>query len=348
MTTQRHKMSLSVDYVHDWTVQDALRELFQNSIDHGDWSWNYTGYELTITSHKASLSKKTLLLGHSVKSEGSIGKFGEGYKLAMLVLCRLGYKPYISTSDMEWTPKIIKSRTYDTAQLVFDVEAGFDLSPDIKFTIPGINQETFDELSERNLHIKPACWLQTARGDILAESYAGKVFVGGLYVCTIEGMRHGYNIKPSCISLDRDRRIVRDFDLQWQTSQMWQETEEHDYVLWLIGEKAPDVRHLDCFMYNNKVALADKAAEAFVAEHGIDAVPVTNQSQLVEAQKDGHENIILVEPVTKQLLLKSDNWEEPPPRIVRKTPREILLEYYADDKPVDQALLDLAEGWVAV
>ena len=88
----RHKMSLDANYVSDWTAQDAFRELFQNAIDWGNWSHSIKDGTLCIISHNANLSPSTLLLGSSSKKDGTtIGKWGEGYKLAMLVLVRLGY-----------------------------------------------------------------------------------------------------------------------------------------------------------------------------------------------------------------------------------------------------------------
>ena len=217
-------MSLDIEYVSDWNVQDALRELFQNAIDHGDWKWEFKAGVLTITSKNVSLTTRSLLLGHSKKKDGAIGKFGEGYKLASLVLKRLGHMMYIYTGDECWTPNIIKSRTYKTQQLVFDVTKAFDTTEDTIFRVEGIDHQTFSGLMDRNLHLRDASFVaNTSMGRILSEDYAGKVFVNGLWVCNIEKMVHGYDMKPSAITLDRDRRIVRDFDLQWRTCQMWAE-----------------------------------------------------------------------------------------------------------------------------
>lgn len=328
MATRRHKMSLDIEYVKDWTVQDALRELFQNAIDHDKWHWLYKNEILTLTSENVELSTRSLLLGHSRKNDNAIGKFGEGYKLAMLVLLRLGFKPYILTGTDVWQPKLINSRTYQTQQLVFDITDNQPQIDHIVFVVPGIDGEMFNELMNRNLHVREAStgW-RVPMGHILSEDYAGKVFVKGLYVCTIEGMRHGYDFKPQYITLDRDRRVVRDFDLQWRTCQMWQETEEFDYILTLIKEEAPDVKYLDSFNYGHKQGLADKAAEAFLEEHGPDAIPVNDQYDIEQAKEQGHEKIVLVPKVTSQFLSSSSLWSRPAPRCLRKTPREELLEY---------------------
>ena len=330
MKIQRHKLSLSIEYVSTWSIQDALRELYQNCLDHGEWSWEYKQETLRLISKDVSLDKKTILLGHSTKREDSskLGTYGEGFKLAMLVLARLGHKPYILTGTDSWEAKLINSRTYQTQQLVFDIHQDQPESKDIIFVVPGITNEIFDELQNRNLHVRAASvgW-HTKMGHILSEDYAGKVFVKGLWVCDIQGMKHGYDFKPDYITLDRDRRVVRDFDLQWRTCQMWQETEEFDYILTLIKDEAPDVKYLDSFDYSHKQGLADKASDAFIDEHGPDAVPVTCQYDIERAKEEGHEKIVMVPQVTKQLLTKSENWYYPAPKIVRKTPREMLLDF---------------------
>lgn len=334
MTIQRHKISLSVNYVNTWTIQDALREIFQNAIDSaldgGQWLWEYKNETLKVISKDASLSKKFLLLGMSEKKEGSLGRHGEGLKLSCLVLCRLGYKPYILTGTESWEPKLIKSRTYKTQQLVFDVHSDQPQVDDIVFVVPGITSEVFSELQDKNLHVRrPSLGWHTSRGHILPEDYAGKIYVGGLYVCEI-ALKHGYNFEPFALKLDRDRRMVSDFDVNWQTCQMWKETDEFDYILWLIKENAPDVKYLDSFTYSAKEGLADKAAEAFLDEHGQDAIPVVDNYDMGKAKEEGHENIVIVPKVTVQLLEQSKIWSRPAPKVVKKTPREELQDFWIE------------------
>jgi hypothetical protein len=346
MSIQRHKISLSVDYVPTWDIYDSLRELFQNCVDHGDWHWLYKNSILTLTSKNTSLDKKSLLLGISSKRDDKtkIGVHGEGYKLAMLVLCRLGFRPYILTGTDSYEPKLIKSRTYKTQQLIFDIYQDQPKVDDIVFVVPDITNEIFDELMNRNLHVRSASvgW-QTSICHILPEEYAGKVFVKGLWVCDITGMRHGYDFYPDKIELDRDRRIIRDFDLQWKTAQAWKETDEFDYILSLIKEDAPDVKYLDSFVYQAKDGLADKAAEAFLDEHGPEAVPVVDNYDLGKAKDEGHDKVIIVPKVTVQLLQQSKIWTRPAPKVIKKTPREELLDFRIDfaDKMSELMLLRL-------
>ena len=347
----RHKMSLSVEYVSDWGVQEALRELFQNAIDYGDWSYCIVEDRLSIMSHGTQLDKASLLLGHSRKAENSIGVHGEGYKLATLVLTRLGYKCEIQTGNEVWVPKLIQSRTYKTKQLVFDTHINHTFKESLAFEVYGLSPEVIAELNHQNLHITPTCAYFCADKGIVIEGRPGDIFVNGLYVAHLDGYKFGYNFKPQHLSLDRDRRLVRDFDVQWLTTQIWKDHENFDLILDMIKKELPDVKYLDSFIYSSKQGLADEAAKAFVTEHGAEAIPVTSQSDLRQAQEAGHEAIILVPDIQRQLIHRSTFYVPPAPKIIKKTPREELLEFKLDwDMTPNMAesfdiLIEKAERW---
>lgn len=328
----RHKLSLDVNYVHDWTVQDAIRELFQNAVDWGNWSWSMEDHTLRLTSHNTQLAPATLLLGHSRKAEGSIGQFGEGYKLAALVLTRRGYKLTIRTGKEVWIPKLINSRTYKTQQLVFDTEPEAEEVDSISFEVSGLTEG--DKLGLRNYN----CWVDprltladTEYGRILHKNEAGKVYVGGLFVCVIEGMKYGYDLKPTAVSLDRDRRMVREFDLQWLTSQMWLQVEDKGLTAELVKEGAKDVQYLDSF-WRADTSLADEVAEQFVSEHGRDAVPVVDQQDVELAKHQGHTNIVVV-PRSMAGLIRNSTYYTPPPAKLAETPEEQLKLFFVQYRP---------------
>jgi hypothetical protein len=325
----RHKLSLSVDYVSTWGVQEALRELFQNAIDWGDWSFTIDGDRLSIISHNASLEPKTILLGSTSKRDDSskIGVHGEGYKLAMLVLTRLGYPCEIHTGSEIWEPKLIQSRTYKTQQLVFDTRVSNAVKQSLSFEVSGLSEAVLTELNYQNLHINPTVAFYCHDKGVVVPNRPGDIFVNGLFVAHLEGYKFGYNFKPSSINLDRDRRLVRDFDVQWVTSQIWKDYEDFDLILDMIKAELPDVKYLDSFIYSSKQGLADEAAKAFVTEYGPEAVPVTSQLDLRNAQEAGHESIILVPDCQRQLIYRSSFYTPPAPKIIKKTPREVLLDY---------------------
>jgi hypothetical protein len=81
---------------------------------------------------------------------------------------------------------------------------------------------------------------------------------------------------------------------------------------------------------------------------------VSTQSDLEKAKEDGHEKVILMPSTQRTLIYRSSGYIAPPPRIVRKTPREELLEFSrkwrglmieGDMQTELDALIDKAERW---
>jgi hypothetical protein len=197
----------------------------------------------------------------------------------------------------------------------------------LSFEVIGLSEATLAELEHLNLHVTPTVALFCHSKGIVIPDRPGDIFVNGLFVAHLENYKYGYNFKPEHLSLDRDRRLVRDFDVQWLTSQIWKDYEDYALVLDMIATDQPDVKYLDSFIHSAKQGLADEAAKAFIIEHGPEAIPVTTQFDLNRAKEDGHETIILVPDTQRQLIRKSELYVEPAPKVVKKTPREILLDF---------------------
>ena len=94
------ELPLTPNYVRDWDFGMAVRGLIQNGLDQQSvdakslFSVDYDPdtQKLKFTNARSRLKVNTLLLGRSSKSndEDTVGQFGEGYKIAALVLNRLG------------------------------------------------------------------------------------------------------------------------------------------------------------------------------------------------------------------------------------------------------------------
>lgn len=95
-----YELTLTPNYVSDWTFNDAIRELIQNGTDQevldkdNRFSIKYDSKRqvLQLKNSKSALKINTLLLGRSSKAgnDDTVGQFGEGYKIAALVLNRIG------------------------------------------------------------------------------------------------------------------------------------------------------------------------------------------------------------------------------------------------------------------
>lgn len=296
----KYELSLSPDYIPDWAEVEAIRELFQNALDQEtldpkhkmSWSWNDDDkHTFIISSANSKLSRRSLLLGESskTKDEQTIGTFGEGYKLAFLVLTRMGYKVsvanYTGSAKEIWTPRISKTKRYEGDILVVDIDAPVfpkkNMFGALTFVIEGIKPETFAEIERSNLHIKQPTGqvLEARQGRILDRRYyKGRIFVNGLYVTTIKGLEYGYDLKPKYLTIGRDRNLVSSFDIQWVTGQMWINVNKPGLVSGLIDAKAKDIEYVRSFA-GKESELAKTIWANFVGKNGNRAVPVKDQAE---------------------------------------------------------------------
>lgn len=298
--TSKFELSLSPDYVKDWTVQDALRELIQNALDQetvipdNKASINWDGLStLTISNKSSVLKRSSLLLGATTKSDDSntIGCFGEGYKIAMLVLLRNGHDVTILNYGAKeiWKPRFVKSRRYGTDVLTVFVEsmAIWNKAPDdnLSIIVDGVDSKVYDELKQRTLVLQDDYdYVTTDIGRILiSPQHRGKVFVNGLYITTVDTLEYGYDFKPSEIKIGRDRNLVNTFNIQWATSQMWLISKSL-LCQRLIVSNAADVSYLHHHM--NSFG-SDKEDEATLANQVY--------ATIVEDESDGESIVIPVE-----------------------------------------------------
>lgn len=128
-----YELTLTPNYVSDWNFNDALRELIQNGTDQevldpdNEFQIDYSQKEkvLRLKNRKSVLKINTLLLGRSSKAnnEDTVGQFGEGYKIAALVLNRLGktFTIYNNEKNEVWESRFKNSEKWLEKILCFYV-----------------------------------------------------------------------------------------------------------------------------------------------------------------------------------------------------------------------------------
>lgn len=324
---RRFELGMSLDYVSNWSIVDAIREIFQNALDEeiqspeNKWYFDYDENSeiLRIGNRLSRLSTKSLLLGCSSKRDdiSTIGQHGEGYKVATIVLLRSGCKVKVyNYNEREiWSAKVINSRRYKTEIGVFDVEKMGILKSipenSLVFEISNISKEVYESVKMKNL------WLQDDLGKIyetehgrvlLDQRFAGKVFVRGLYVCDKEQLTYGYDLSPSLISLDRDRGLVDSFNLQYQLGKLLIDVDDTSFIS-DIKDKW-DGYYIRCFAYFSSSRLKDvydNALSKFQEKYGADAFPCTDTEEFNRLKRKGY-NVAMVTDNEHYYITHSDNY----------------------------------------
>ena len=296
----KYELSISTNYVKDWGITEAFRELFQNAIDNEisnpdnkmEWDYNKDTCTIRISNKNSCLSCESLLLGESTKSDdkSTIGKFGEGYKIAFVVLLRNNktIKVYNYGNKEIWEVKLVKSKRYNGAMLptiIVNKAALWETVPNNNLTIEvnGISEEEYKEIVKSNLHLREND-IQTFeirdRGKIILDkTEIGNIYVRGLYVTHIDGLNYGYDFEPSVLGLDRDRKLVDSFNICWESSILWAKASDKDeelnrIALDMVFNNSKDVQ------YVSKIGcIEEKVSKEFYDRYGEYAVPVTNNNE---------------------------------------------------------------------
>jgi hypothetical protein len=266
------ELSLTKGYVSRWGLAQAVRELIQNALDSDSpfvYEFRKTGesWTLVLNSEFATLTPQTLLLGHTSKANDpeSIGSFGEGYKLALLVLTRMGYDVDMFNGDVLWRPRFRYSRVFGEELLVVDESFLADkTNKGLTVFVWGLSEQDKDAIVSSCIRMQDSIGAikRTKYGDILLDR-PKQLYVGDLYICETD-LKHGYNIKPEHIQLERDRQTVDGWDLKMITARMWLDIEEPQRVAKMIMEEIPDVHHIT---YNTPQVVAEICYKLFREKH---------------------------------------------------------------------------------
>lgn len=328
----KYELSISTDYVPDWTYVEAIREIFQNALDNEianpenkmGFDYDEENQRLTISNKTSVLNPESLLLGSSTKRDDkdTIGKHGEGYKIAFMVLLREGkdIKVYNYGAREIWETRFVKAKRYNNRlipTIFINKQAIWSKVPnsDLTITIDNITSEEYKELVNKNLHLRDNVnyFEVPENGRILIDKEEkGNIYVKGLFVCKDKDIEYGYDFEPKLIELDRDRKLVDTFNIAWQSSAMWRYAFAKDFkrdeMIRMIKEGKEDTRYIKQrnWTFNSGIVeghtveelLADELAKDFLENHGENSIPVKDNRELTLVNQSKSKPVLVNEVVS--------------------------------------------------
>lgn len=324
---------MTKDYRKEWGVLDAIRELVQNCMDNSHCKSTFEFTEdnsLIITTHNYVLPQEVFALGESQKeSKDSRGGFGEGFKLAVLVLTREGSEPTLYSGKSAWLTGFEDcgmnvDTFYMEPHFCGSTEGGvYRNVQDTVFVARHLSNEEIAELKYKLPMLDGNQLPDVDKGKTnLIPDRPGEIFVGGLYVCTAPGFEYGYDYCPSVVKLGCDRQIADSFGLAWESSRYWasQVSTKADLILNMLTEGKSDVQH---FNYHVDKAGAGHITEAFVRRFGHVQIKQMGSSLGYGMAVGGGLYSTMVKSGYAEV---ANKWEEP------GTPFKQLEEYFEQNK----------------
>lgn len=272
MHNECYELTLTASYVSDWTFNDAIRELIQNGIDQEvldpnnkfDMKYDYDTKILCLISPKSKLSINTLLLGKTSKANNkdTVGQFGEGYKIAALVLNRLGktFTIYNNEKKQIWNSRFKNSSKWLEKILAFYVSKFEPTERGLIIEVGNVESDEYESLEDVWLNFEGIYddveKIHTKYGDIIIdEYYSGRVFVYGLAIDYNGSLDYGYNFKPQYIKLERDRKTCDSWNAKIITSKMISEAMlngdiKPEIVTNMVEQDTDDIYQMDIISEN--------------------------------------------------------------------------------------------------
>lgn len=294
MSNSTVHLTISRDYVVKWGVWESARELIQNAFDTKKYEIVYTDNELIITTKAGALDRRNLLLGVSSKrdDDSTIGTYGEGFKLAMLVLLREGKSVSIKNGKDLWSPHFSHHPELHHECLALSIFEGAveGESDTVTFTVGNLSKAEIADIQSKTLHNFDSDVIEAANDGSFCWStprnQPSKLYVGSLYVCDLgKKFMLSYNFAPNILHLDRDRQTVSDFHLAMEATRMMAMAGSYDLLAELAENSADDVSdyytvetsyHRSSESRSEELSpdVRDVVSESFVKSHGLNAYPI--------------------------------------------------------------------------
>ncbi len=296
-------LPLSPGYVPTWGEFEVVREILQNAIDEDEQRGHkmavvHDGERLFVGNTGANLRPDALLIGESDKSDRRLrGEHGEGLDLALLVAARMGRDMEVTTPDEVWTPRIEFNDDLGAQCLVIHMRPNVPRSDFVCVSLD-VSATSWAKLRQRFTFISPPeDAVVTDKGTLILDlDRLGDIYVKGIWVTRRPEFPFGIDLPD--VGLDRDRRLIQEFDLKWACGAVMAEALERDPSRFaartyaMIEKKVPGADYVTSHVHHGTGA-AEALTEQFRAKHGQDAVPCRNLDQSKQLHKVGRQGVLL-------------------------------------------------------
>lgn len=321
-----YELTLTPDYVSDWTFNDAVRELIQNGTDqealdkenHFSIEYDRERQVLQLKNSKSALKINTLLLGRSSKAgnDDTVGQFGEGYKISALVLNRIGKTFTVLNNEKSevWESRFKNSEKWLEKILAFYISKKETEDTGLCIEVGNVSWSEYSGLSDVWLGMCGFDYqkVTTQYGEILTDGeFAGRVFVNGLFVDCNSDLQYGYNFKPKYIKLERDRKTCDTWNVEDIASKMIAEGMVNggipiEIVRKMVESNKDDVYHLE---FNTYLGDVKKVQEMLVKSFDEQnpqpfSIPVDSQEEIKKVKAYGGNPVVVPHKVAN--LLKNE------------------------------------------
>ena len=307
------ELSITPTYVN-WELWQGIREFIQNAKDadtkgfYGCVSFDQENCSLNIMTEGISLGRESLLLGSGTKKNDKtqIGGYGEGYKLAIATLLRLGKGIVIHTNKEQWIPSISYSDTFESNVISIDIvpddHPEWNTSPGyVRIEITDLSIDEWEDVEVKFLFLERSTDVKGSReynfndevvdsihsseqGDIINQGHTStpSLYVKGIYVAELPrhdegGWRYSYNLNR--LAVDRDRTIYSDWDFKCEVLLIAEHFAENDPVAFmeafpvaLLEEGSPSL-YMMASMASRNSSCVRVFCRAFYEEYGANAFP---------------------------------------------------------------------------
>ncbi|UKZ02642.1 ATP-binding protein (plasmid) [Streptomyces viridifaciens] len=208
---------ISPEYVRAWSTPRAIVELIANALDEDRKATvRWENGVLTIEDGGPGIAQDAFLLGASKKTASQIGQFGEGKKLASLVLARdpdIG-EIWFETVGYAFTPTIenhspldgiVPSRDGSSPATLVYTFYPFDRAVGTKITIQ-CAQEIADDAIARVLYLtQPGYTPPNRTPSIMLDGDPGRIYIGGILVTRDSRLCASYDLPLASAKGDQNR-----------------------------------------------------------------------------------------------------------------------------------------------